>query len=116
MERARLLELHEPSLGPDVLESRPSRMVARPLLRLPHLLGLQHLPETDIWRRRAPEPRLGGVLTCEECKAVADEEAEGRQAHRGDDPYEDEEPLVVYYCPACAEREFGEGLQNPEGA
>jgi hypothetical protein len=31
----------------------------------------------------------------------------GRHACRVDDPELDEPPALAYYCPTCAEREFG---------
>jgi hypothetical protein len=48
-------------------------------------------------------------LACEECGAVADDAAEGWQGHLAYDPREDEVPYAVFYCSACAEREFGCG-------
>jgi hypothetical protein len=48
-----------------------------------------------------------GRLICWECLSVADEQARGWRAYRGDVPGEDPEPLLLFYCPACAEREFG---------
>jgi hypothetical protein len=39
--------------------------------------------------------------------AVADERAKGWRAYRGDLPGEDPEPYLLFYCPNCAEREFG---------
>ena len=38
---------------------------------------------------------------------MADERARGWRAYRGDVPSEDPEPILLFYCPACAEREFG---------
>ena len=57
-------------------------------------------------------------MTCAECGATADENARGWRAYRGDEP--DESPLLVFYCPECAEREFADedddGRTNrPEG-
>ena len=46
------------------------------------------------------------ALTWVNMVLAADENAAGWQAHRGDEP--DETPLLVFYCPVCAEREFGE--------
>jgi hypothetical protein len=48
-----------------------------------------------------------GRLLCWECLTVADEGARGWRACRGDVPGEDPEPILLFYCPACAEREFG---------
>jgi hypothetical protein len=33
--------------------------------------------------------------------------AEGWCGYRVDEPYTDEPPELAFYCPACAEREFG---------
>jgi len=48
-----------------------------------------------------------GRLLCWECLTVADERARGWRAYRGDVPGEDPEPILLFYCPSCAEREFG---------
>ena len=48
-----------------------------------------------------------GRLLCWECLTVADEQARGWRAYRGDVPGEDPEPILLFYCPSCAEREFG---------
>lgn len=52
-------------------------------------------------------------MVCVECGAVADEEARGWRAYRADlardgedDASAEDFPAVVYYCPACAAREF----------
>jgi hypothetical protein len=48
---------------------------------------------------------------CVECRRRPEAEARGWQAHlvpRDDDEEEDE---IVFFCPACAEREFG-GLRR----
>jgi hypothetical protein len=46
-------------------------------------------------------------LECQECRRVSDEAWEGWRAYRGDVPGEDPAPILLFYCPACAEREFG---------
>jgi hypothetical protein len=48
-----------------------------------------------------------GLLVCQECKTVSDEQARHWRAYRGDVPGEDLRPILVLYCPSCAEREFG---------
>jgi hypothetical protein len=45
-------------------------------------------------------------LACEECGAVADVEVHGWRAYVLHD--EDDGPALTVYCPACAEREFGD--------
>jgi hypothetical protein len=46
-------------------------------------------------------------LECVECRAVSDATAWRWRSYRIDDPTEDEEPALAFYCPSCAEREFG---------
>jgi hypothetical protein len=48
-------------------------------------------------------------MRCQECGTVADGQARGWRAYRCDlgHEYELDEPELVFYCPACAEREFG---------
>jgi hypothetical protein len=45
-------------------------------------------------------------MLCWECLTVADERAKVWRAYRGDVPGEDIEPILLFYCPSCAEREF----------
>ena len=47
-------------------------------------------------------------LECVECRAVSGEAALLWRAYRIDDPSEGEPPALAFYCPSCAEREFGE--------
>jgi hypothetical protein len=55
-----------------------------------------------------------GALECVECGRPSDADAVGWRAYRSDLPAEAEAedpeaariPPVVYFCPACAEREF----------
>jgi hypothetical protein len=47
------------------------------------------------------------TLECEECRCQSDEESHGWFALLGYDPREEDEPIVGFYCPACALREFG---------
>jgi hypothetical protein len=46
-------------------------------------------------------------LECVECHAVSDATAWRWRSYRIDEPSEDEEPALAFYCPVCAEREFG---------
>jgi len=50
-------------------------------------------------------------MLCWECLTVADERAKGWRAYRDDVPGEDVEPILLFYCPNCAEREFGGPLR-----
>jgi hypothetical protein len=52
-------------------------------------------------------------VKCEECGAVAEGNAEGWRAYRGDEP-DEREPLVVFFCPICAEKEFGPACARPD--
>jgi hypothetical protein len=60
-------------------------------------------------------------VRCQECRAEADELALGWRAYRGDGSDEGEEPFLLFYCPVCAEREFGpfpaaRDRQPPDGS
>jgi hypothetical protein len=54
-------------------------------------------------------------LRCEQCAKTSDDHARGWRAYRSDltaeaeaeDTSADDVPVVVYYCPACAARQFG---------
>jgi hypothetical protein len=46
-------------------------------------------------------------LRCVECGATSDAAARSWRGYRIDEPCEDEEPALAFYCPSCAEREFG---------
>ncbi len=54
-------------------------------------------------------PQTMNQLVCVECLAAADVEAHAWRAYICRDPDEtDDEPQVVFYCPDCAGREFGD--------
>jgi hypothetical protein len=53
-------------------------------------------------------------LECVECRTVSDATAWRWRSYRIDDPTEDEEPALAFYCPFCAEREFG-SLRHESG-
>jgi hypothetical protein len=46
------------------------------------------------------------VLVCQECRDFSDERATGWRGYRIDDSDENG-PELAFYCPRCAEREFG---------
>ena len=56
------------------------------------------------------------MITCTECGAVAEDDAKGWRAYRTDlaaeaeldDQTARDVPAIVFYCPACAGREFGD--------
>jgi hypothetical protein len=48
-----------------------------------------------------------GVVVCVECRRLSDRYWSGWRAYRVDDPELDEPPALGFYCPACAEAEFG---------
>jgi hypothetical protein len=50
----------------------------------------------------SPEP-----LECAECGAFSDEQASGWRAYRMSDLDQRRAATVAFYCPSCAEREFG---------
>jgi hypothetical protein len=50
------------------------------------------------------------TLLCQECGATSEGEAVGWRAYGAgglEDDQEDPDPLVVFFCPECARREFG---------
>ncbi len=49
------------------------------------------------------------VVACVECGCLSGLRWAGWCAYRVDDPELDEPPALAFYCPACAEREFGTG-------
>ena len=53
-------------------------------------------------------------MQCEECGVVPEGEAAGWVGHLAYDPREDEAPYTVFYCPTCAEREFGNATASSE--
>ena len=55
------------------------------------------------------EAERGRVISCRPpivCAEVAEDRAPGWRAVRYDLPDQDNEPLLAFYCPECAEREF----------
>jgi hypothetical protein len=46
-------------------------------------------------------------LRCEECGRLTGSDTRGWRGYRLEDPEGDESPGIAFYCPACAEREFG---------
>jgi hypothetical protein len=46
-------------------------------------------------------------LQCAECATVSSSYAWGWRGYRMDDPEIGEPPALAFYCPVCAEREFG---------
>ena len=51
-------------------------------------------------------------LVCVECRRRADAQARGWQAHLVESDDNEDEDEVVFFCPACAVREFGELRQR----
>jgi hypothetical protein len=47
------------------------------------------------------------VVSCQECDVSSTTTWKGWRAYRTDDPETAEPPSIAFYCPACAEREFG---------
>jgi hypothetical protein len=46
-------------------------------------------------------------LRCVQCGCASGLYATGSRCYRTDDPEQREEPELGFFCPACAEREFG---------
>jgi len=47
------------------------------------------------------------TVACCECGISSGAYWVGWRAYRTDDPETDEPPALAFYCPACADREFG---------
>jgi hypothetical protein len=48
------------------------------------------------------------ALVCQECHVFSNGRAAGWRGYRVDDPDDQTEPpTLAFYCPSCAEREFG---------
>ena len=56
----------------------------------------------DLRRGMVPRP-----LLCIECGLESDATAWRWRSYRTDDPTENEEPALAFFCPDCAAREFG---------
>ena len=54
-----------------------------------------------------------GIVECIECRRVNAFLWHGWKAYRVDDPDTNEPPELGFYCPGCAEREFGVRLRRP---
>lgn len=55
-------------------------------------------------------------LTCQECAALADNDAYRWRALLAVDPDDAfQQPMLAFYCPACAEREFGPSRRVDSG-
>jgi hypothetical protein len=55
------------------------------------------------WSRRVST----GALSCVECGVGSPDGARGWRGCRIDEPELDEPPALAFFCPDCAEREFG---------
>ena len=55
------------------------------------------------------------VVACRECGCLSGLRWAGWRAYRVDDPELDEPPALAFYCPTCAEREFGARFRTAEG-
>jgi hypothetical protein len=47
------------------------------------------------------------IVACAQCRCLSGLRWAGWRAYRVDDPELDEPPALAFYCPSCAEREFG---------
>jgi hypothetical protein len=52
------------------------------------------------------------TVHCIECESSSGLYWQGWRAYRVDDPETDEPPALAFYCPTCAQREFGLGRQK----
>jgi hypothetical protein len=47
------------------------------------------------------------AIRCQECGCWSSLKWQGWRAYRTDDPELNESPSLAFYCPSCAQREFG---------
>jgi len=52
-------------------------------------------------------------LACSECGRRADTDARGWQGHLVEADEDDDTEEVVFFCPLCAAREFGDRVARP---
>jgi hypothetical protein len=52
---------------------------------------------------------FGNLVRCAECACLSGLRWPGWRAYRMDDPAHGERPGLAFFCPECAEREFGYG-------
>jgi hypothetical protein len=53
--------------------------------------------------------RRARIVSCAECGCSSGLKWRGWRAYRVDDPETDELPELGFFCPSCAQREFGVG-------
>lgn len=58
----------------------------------------------DVW---AHFQRIEARVSCVECHRPSGRDWHGWRAYRTDDPDQDGPAELTFYCPDCAEREFG---------
>jgi hypothetical protein len=76
--------------------------------------GAEPRDSTSVTKHEGIESRADGgeyhavALVCTECNQQSSRRALHWRSYRTDDPTEDEPPGLAFYCPTCAEREFGD--------
>ena len=63
--------------------------------------------ERDTENARGRGFKARARLRCAECGTMSTSHAWGWRGYRMDDPEEGDLPALAFYCPDCAEREFG---------
>ena len=79
-------------------------------------MPLLDLADSAIWRTSPTRSIIATVapeLVCVECRGRADPEARGWHAHLVESDHDQDEDEVVFFCPACAAREFGDMRRRP---
>jgi hypothetical protein len=84
------------------LLERSGQVMLRSMIGLP---GSRQVPQ--------PEPRNEWVAVCAQCGGASDAEWYGWGAYRADEREFGEPPRLAFYCPACAESEFGRHPRRP---
>lgn len=63
--------------------------------------------------RDSDQAQTTRTVTCTECGCPSDEYWSGWRASRCDEPEFGDAPQLAFYCPVCAEREFGRRAPRP---
>ena len=67
--------------------------------------AIEMMRRVSTWSRH--EERTVNTVECRECRISSGAFWIRWRAYRTDDPELSEPPALAFYCPACADREFG---------
>ena len=98
--------------GARLLRRAPARQASPSLTTFGQLARRGPASEADVMRNseadnRRHAERTGRVVLCVECGSSSWLRWKGRGAYRCEDSETNEPPEIAFYCPSCAEHEFG---------